>query len=79
MLFHNPNWSKKVDRTYFSFVIKKTEVPLINNGKSLFMELISIDRAGCAIYKQINAFIIYPFLAYNQNNNISYTDYKLSI
>ena len=40
------------------------------------MGLISIDRSGCAIYKQIKALITYPFLAYNQNNNISTTDHN---
>ena len=63
----------------FPLSLKETEIPLINNGQSRFMGQISIDRSGCAIYKQINAFITYPFLAYNQNSNIFSTDINSSI
>lgn len=71
-----PVGAKKLTELIFPLSLKEIEIPLIKNGQSRLMGLISIDRSGCAIYKHINALIIYPFLAYNQNNNISSTHYK---
>ena len=71
-----PLGAKKLTELIFPLSLNKIEIPLINNGQSRIMPLISIDRSGCSIYKQINALITYPFLAFNQNNNLSTTDYK---
>ncbi len=69
-----PVGAKNLTDLIFPLSLQKIEIPLINNGQSRTMGLISIDRSGCAIYKQINALLTYPFLAYNQNSNISSTD-----
>lgn len=72
-----PIGAKKLIELIFPLSLKKTEIPLINSGQSRIMPLISIDRSGCAIYKQINALITYPFLAYNPNKNISTTEHNI--
>ncbi len=74
--FITPLGAKKLTELIFPLSLKEIKIPLINNGQSRIMGLISIDRSGCAIYKKINALITYPFLAYNQNNNISTTDHN---
>ena len=47
-----PIGAKKLTELIFPLSLKKTEIPLINNGQSRTMGLISIDRSGCAIYKK---------------------------
>ena len=71
-----PKGAKKLIELIFPLSLKTTPIPLINHGHPQNMPCISIDRSGCAIYKKIDALMTYPFLAYNQNINISSTDYQ---
>ena len=71
-----PNGAQKLIELIFPLSLETTEIPLINCGQSRMMPLISIDRSGCAIYNKINALMTYPFLAYNQNIEISTTHFK---
>ena len=70
-----PKGAKKLIELIFPLSLKTIPIPLINSGQTQQMPCISIDRSGCAIYKQINALMTYPFLAYNSNRLVSTTDY----
>ena len=74
--FVTPKGAKELTELIFPLSLEKIEIPLINRGQSRIMQLISIDRSGCAIYKKINALMTYPFLAYNQNIDVSTTHFK---
>tara|TARA_B100001093_G_scaffold508439_1_gene570646 strand:- start:859 stop:1614 length:756 start_codon:yes stop_codon:yes gene_type:complete len=70
-----PKGARKLIELIFPLSLKTTPIPLINFGQTQQMPLISIDRAGCAIYKEIDVLMTYPFLAYNSNRLVSTTDY----
>lgn len=70
-----PKGADKLIDLIFPLSLKTTKIPLIRSGQTADMPCISIDRAGCAVYKQIDALMTYPFLAYNQNTNKSTTHY----
>ena len=70
-----PKGAAKLINLIFPLSLKTTKIPLIRSGQAADMPCISIDRAGCAIYKHIDALMTYPFLAYNQNSHKSTTHY----
>ena len=70
-----PKGADKLINLIFPLSLKTTKIPLIRSGQAADMPCISIDRAGCAVYKDIDALMTYPFLAYNQNTNRSTTHY----
>ena len=70
-----PKGAEKLINLIFPLSLKTTKIPLIRSGKAANMPCISIDRSGCAIYRDIDALMTYPFLAYNQNNSPSTTHY----
>ena len=68
-----PKGAEKLINLIFPLSLETTKIPLIYHGKSVNMPIFSIDRAGCKIYKDINVLMTYPFLAYNENREISTT------
>tara|TARA_B100001093_G_C26753883_1_gene982443 strand:- start:108 stop:851 length:744 start_codon:yes stop_codon:yes gene_type:complete len=65
-----PKGAEKLINLIFPLSLKTTKIKLLNDRMPLF----SIDRAGCAIYRDINALVTYPYLAYNQNITKSTTE-----
>ena len=72
--FLTPKGARKLDDLIFPLSLKKTPIPLIDNGRTKDMPCTSIDRSACSIYEKIDAFITYPFLALNPNKDISTTE-----
>ena len=65
--FISPSGAKRLSTKLFPLSLVTTKIPLITEE----MPAISIDRAGCREYSQLDAFICQPFLAYTPNTDSS--------
>ena len=63
--FITPRGAKKLTAEIFPLSLATTNIPLITDK----MPAISIDRAGCGAYSQLEAYICQPFLAYTPNTD----------
>jgi len=63
--FISPSGAKKLSTRIYPLSLATTTIPLITDK----MPAISIDRAGCGAYSQLEAFICQPFLAYTPNTD----------
>ena len=63
--FISPSGAKKLSAEIFPLSLATTNIPLITDK----MPAISIDRAGCRAYLQLEAYICQPFLAYTPNTD----------
>ena len=63
--FISPRGAKKLSAEIFPLSLATTNIPLITDK----MPAISIDRAGCGAYLQLEAYICQPFLAYTPNTD----------
>jgi hypothetical protein len=61
--FISPKGAQRLGAQIFPLSLKTTKIPLITDK----MPASSIDRSGCSIYSQLEAFICEPFLAYTPN------------
>ena len=61
--FITPKGADKLEQKIFPLSLRTTDVPLVSDQ----MPAIGIDRAGCGIYKEINALIMLPFSAFTPN------------
>ena len=63
--FVSPGGARKMIDAIFPLSLETTYIPLITDR----MPAISIDRAGCCRYSQLDALICQPFLAYSPNSD----------
>lgn len=63
--FISPGGAGRLSARLFPLSLQTTAIPLVTDK----MPAISIDRAGCRAYSQLQAFICQPFLAYTPNTD----------
>jgi len=61
--FITPHGAKKLSQQIFPLSLETTSIPLITDQMVSF----TIDRAGCRVYRKVDAYVCQPFLAYTPN------------